>query len=67
MMAILRNLAISMLRLAKYDHIAAATWEMAAKSHKALRLNGLFFIYHFKPIGGLQNEPGKRREVSHYS
>ena len=41
MMAILRNLAISLLRLAKYDNIAAATREMAAKSHKALRLIGL--------------------------
>jgi hypothetical protein len=41
MMAILRNLAINLLRLAKYDNIAAATREMAAKSYKALRLIGL--------------------------
>ncbi len=40
-MAILRNLAINLLRLAKYDNIAAATRKMAAKSYKALRLIGL--------------------------
>lgn len=41
MMAILRNLAISLLRMADYTNIAAATRRMAAKPHLALRLIGI--------------------------
>jgi len=41
MMAILRNLSISLLRIAKYNNIAAAIRDMAAKPHKALQLIGL--------------------------
>jgi predicted transposase YbfD/YdcC len=40
MMAILRNLAISLLRLADYTNIAAAVRHMAAKPHLALQLIG---------------------------
>ena len=40
MMATLRNLAISLLRLAKYTNIAAAIRHMAAKPHLALQLIG---------------------------
>jgi predicted transposase YbfD/YdcC len=40
MMATLRNLAISLLRLAAYDNIAAAVRLMAAKPHLALKLIG---------------------------
>ncbi len=41
MMAILRNLAISLLRMAKYTNIAAAIRSMAAKPYLALRLIGI--------------------------
>jgi predicted transposase YbfD/YdcC len=40
MMATLRNLAISLLRLAEYTNIAAAIRHMAAKPHLALQLIG---------------------------
>jgi predicted transposase YbfD/YdcC len=40
MMATLRNLAISLLRLADYPNIAAAIRHMAAKPHLALKLIG---------------------------
>ena len=40
MMATLRNLAISLLRLADYTNIAAAIRHMAAKPHLALQLIG---------------------------
>ncbi len=40
MMATLRNLAISLLRLADYNNIAAAIRHMAAKPHLALQLIG---------------------------
>jgi predicted transposase YbfD/YdcC len=40
MMATLRNLAISLLRLAEYANIAAAIRHMAAKPHLALQLIG---------------------------
>lgn len=40
LMAILRNLAISLLRLAAYTNIAAAVRHMAAKPHLALHLIG---------------------------
>ena len=40
MMATLRNLAISLLRLADYNNIAAAVRHMAAKPHLALHLIG---------------------------
>jgi hypothetical protein len=40
MMAILRNLAISLLRLATYTNIAAAGRHMAANPHLALQLIG---------------------------
>jgi len=40
MMATLRNLAISLLRLAAYTNIAAAIRHMAAKPHLALQLIG---------------------------
>lgn len=40
MMATLRNLAISLLRLANYTNIAAAIRHMAAKPHLALQLIG---------------------------
>ena len=41
MMAILRNLAISLLRLADYTNIAEATRHMAAKPYLSLRLFGI--------------------------
>lgn len=41
MMAILRNLAISLLRLADYTNIAEATRHMAAKPYLSLRLIGI--------------------------
>ena len=41
MMATLRNLAISLLRMADYTNIAAATRRMAAKPHLALQLIGV--------------------------
>jgi predicted transposase YbfD/YdcC len=41
MMATLRNLAISLLRLADYTNIAAATRHMAAKPYLALHLIGV--------------------------
>jgi len=41
MMAILRNLAISLLRLADYHNIAEAIRCMAAKPHLTLHLIGI--------------------------
>lgn len=40
LMACLRNFAISLLRLAKYENIAAALRELGARPHLALRLIG---------------------------